>query len=85
MRASIAKISRFIVTPEVSKHRIFGWMFHPILPDCKLMVIAKEDDVTFGILHSKIHPKDSHLIYQLTNLITVTPAQLQKPASNLSN
>lgn len=55
MRAAIAGLPRFIVTPEVAKHRIFRWASAGILPDCKLMVIAREDDLMFGLLHSKFH------------------------------
>jgi type II restriction/modification system DNA methylase subunit YeeA len=55
MRLGIRQLRRFIVTPEVSKHRVFVWLERPILPDCKLMVIAREDDLTFGVLHSRFH------------------------------
>jgi type II restriction/modification system DNA methylase subunit YeeA len=55
MRAAIKGASRFIVTPEVSKHRIFRWAPSAVLPDCKLMVIARDDDTTFGILESRHH------------------------------
>lgn len=55
MRAATANLSRHIVTPETAKHRIFQWAPNCVLPDCKLMVIAREDDVSFGILHSKFH------------------------------
>ena len=55
MRASIAELARYIVTPEVSKHRLFGWLRLPTLPDKNLIVIARADDTTFGILHSRFH------------------------------
>jgi type II restriction/modification system DNA methylase subunit YeeA len=55
MRKAIADLSRFIVTPEVSKHRVFKWLIHPIVPDKNLIVIARSDDTTFGILHSRFH------------------------------
>ncbi len=55
MRAAIKPRARCIVTPEVSKHRIFVWAPQPVLPDCKLMVIARDDDTSFGILHSRFH------------------------------
>ena len=55
MRNAIRNLKRFIVTPEVSKHRIFIWLAQPILPDCKLMVIAREDEQTLGILQSRFH------------------------------
>ena len=55
MRAATKSLERYIVTPEVSKHRIFAWAPQPVLPDCKLMVVARDDDVTFGILQSQLH------------------------------
>jgi type II restriction/modification system DNA methylase subunit YeeA len=55
MRAAISSLARYIVTPEVAKHRIFRWAPATVLPDCKLMVIARDDDTAFGILHSRFH------------------------------
>jgi type II restriction/modification system DNA methylase subunit YeeA len=46
---------RVIVTPEVSRHRVFTWLSTQIVPDHKLQVIARDDDTTFGILLSKWH------------------------------
>lgn len=48
-------LSRYIVTPEVTKHRVFVWLPRKVCPDHKLMVFARDDDVFFGILHSEIH------------------------------
>lgn len=55
MVAKINRLPRFIVTPTISKHRLFTWMFHPTLPDHQLIAIARDDDATFGILHSRFH------------------------------
>jgi len=55
LRKALSEVERCIVTPEVSKHRIFTWLSKPVLPDCKLMVIARDDDATFGVLHSRFH------------------------------
>ncbi|TWA69712.1 type II restriction/modification system DNA methylase subunit YeeA [Azospirillum baldaniorum] len=55
MWACLRTLKRFIVTPEVSKHRVFAWMEHPVVPDHKLQVIAREDDTSFGILNSRFH------------------------------
>ena len=55
MRAAIKCLGRCVVTPEVSKHRIFAWLSKPVLPDCQLMVVARGDDTAFGILHSRFH------------------------------
>ena len=48
-------LSRYIVTPRVAKHRLFTWLAATICPDCQLIVIARDDDTTFGILHSRFH------------------------------
>ena len=55
MHRALKGLSRFIVTPEVAKHRIFAWMSPPTLPDHKLQVFARDDDTTFGILQSRLH------------------------------
>ena len=48
-------LSRYIATPTVSKHRVFAWIDIRVCPDHQLTVIAREDDTTFGILHSRFH------------------------------
>ena len=48
-------LPRYIATPCVSKHRVFAWRDVRICPDHKLIVVARDDDTTFGILHSRFH------------------------------
>ena len=48
-------LSRYIATPRVSKHRLFVWFDIRVCPDSALIAIAREDDATFGILHSRFH------------------------------
>jgi type II restriction/modification system DNA methylase subunit YeeA len=55
LRRAIRNLNRCIVTPEVSKHRLFVWMSTDIIPDHKLHVIARDDDYFLGVLHSRIH------------------------------
>ncbi len=55
MRAAIARLERFIVTPRHSKHRVFVWQAHPTLPDSATSVVARDDDFAFGVLHSRPH------------------------------
>jgi type II restriction/modification system DNA methylase subunit YeeA len=55
LRAAIRFLERCIVTPEVSKHRLFVWMKTAVIPDHKLHVFARDDDYFFGVLHSKAH------------------------------
>ena len=54
-RSAIKNLKRFIGTPRVAKYRLFVWLDAKILPDTAVISIAKDDDVTFGILHSRFH------------------------------
>ena len=55
MWAALGNLSRYIATPTVAKHRLFVWCDARICPDHQLIVIARDDDTTFGILHSRFH------------------------------
>jgi type II restriction/modification system DNA methylase subunit YeeA len=55
MRLALKDLRRFIVTLCVSKHRLFVWVPGEVLPDHALIAIARDDDYTFGVLHSRIH------------------------------
>jgi hypothetical protein len=55
MRAAVASLSRQLVTVSVAKHRIFTWLDKRVLADHVLLVIAREDDFTFGVLQSRFH------------------------------
>jgi type II restriction/modification system DNA methylase subunit YeeA len=55
MRRRIESLRRYIVTPETSEYRIFVWLSFPTIPDKNLIVIARDDDETFGVLQSRFH------------------------------
>lgn len=55
LRRAIAPLSRYIATPEVSKHRLFVWIDKEVIPDHKLHVFPREDDYFFGVLQSTAH------------------------------
>lgn len=55
LRRAVAPLARFIATPRIAKYRLFVWLDKSLLPDCQLVVIARGDDTTFGILHSRFH------------------------------
>ena len=55
MWSALTDLSRCIATPAVAKHRLFLWLDTRICPDHALIVIARDDDTTFGILHSRFH------------------------------
>ena len=48
-------INRIIGTPLVSKHRIFVFLAKSLIPENTVIAIARDDDTTFGILHSRFH------------------------------
>jgi type II restriction/modification system DNA methylase subunit YeeA len=47
--------SRYIATCLVAKHRFFVWQNRHVVPENVVIVIARSDDTTFGILHSRFH------------------------------
>ena len=55
MWQALSGMRRYIATPRVAKHRLFVWLDARICPDCQLIVITRDDDTTFGILHSRFH------------------------------
>ena len=55
MWRALEGLTRYIATPTVAKHRLFAWLDARICPDHQLIVIARDDDATFGILHSRFH------------------------------
>ena len=55
MRQALDAVPRCIGTARVAKHRLFVWLDARVCPDSRLIVIARDDDTTFGILHSRFH------------------------------
>jgi hypothetical protein len=55
LRKAISGLDRFIATSMVSKHRIFVWMPVIQIPENLCVVIARDDDFTFGVLSSRFH------------------------------
>ncbi|MEM1174021.1 MAG: type IIL restriction-modification enzyme MmeI [Pseudomonadota bacterium] len=55
LRKATTNLSRFIATPRVAKHRLFVWITGSVVIDGQLVVIARDDDTTFGVLHSRAH------------------------------
>ena len=40
---------------RVAKHRLFVWLDARVCPDSATIAISRDDDTTFGILHSRFH------------------------------
>jgi len=55
MRAALKGLTRYIATPRVSKYRVFVWQHPTTLTDSAAVAIARADDSTLGILHSRFH------------------------------
>jgi hypothetical protein len=55
MRKALNGLNRYLVTVAHSKNRLFVWRDASCCPDHALVVIARSDDATFGILHSRFH------------------------------
>jgi type II restriction/modification system DNA methylase subunit YeeA len=51
----LSKLTRYICTARVSKHRLFIWLPIIVVPDSATIAIARDDDTSFGILHSRFH------------------------------
>ncbi len=49
------ELRRYIATPPVAKHRLFVWLSNAVVPDSATIAVARDDDTTFGILHSRFH------------------------------
>jgi hypothetical protein len=55
LRSALNNVRRYLVVPQTSKHRIFVWVSSGVIPDQQLIVVARADDTTLGILHSRFH------------------------------
>jgi hypothetical protein len=55
MAAALVGLSRYAATVRHSKFRLFVWLPAEALPDSALIAFARDDDCTFGVLHSRVH------------------------------
>ena len=55
MREGLNGLGRYIISPRVSKYRLFTWVDATTLADSAIIAIARDDDTTLGILHSTFH------------------------------
>ncbi|MBX3491009.1 class I SAM-dependent DNA methyltransferase [Parvibaculum sp.] len=55
MWQALSGVTRYIATARVSKFRLFSWCHSKVVPDSAAIVVARDDDTTFGILHSRFH------------------------------
>jgi hypothetical protein len=55
VRGAISGLSRFIATPETTKHRFFTFLEAEVKPEHRLVVIGTDDAFYLGVLSSRIH------------------------------
>ncbi|MCL4369881.1 MAG: class I SAM-dependent DNA methyltransferase [Chloroflexi bacterium] len=55
LRAAVGRVTRYIATPRVAKHRLFVFIASNVLPDGQVVAIARDDEYFLGVLHSKPH------------------------------
>lgn len=55
LRRALGGISRVLITPETSKHRVFAFVNLPFCPDHKLYAICLHDAVWLGVLSAQVH------------------------------
>ena len=54
-RLALQGLSRYLVTPRISKHRVFIWADVEVLADSACIALTCESDYTLGVLHSSFH------------------------------
>jgi len=54
-RAATGGMSRYVATSQTAKHRLFVWVPADTLPSVSVIGFARDDDYTFGVLHSRAH------------------------------
>ena len=55
LRNSLKPLSRYIATPRVSKYRLYSWLNVTDSLDDGAIAITRDDNTSFGILHSRFH------------------------------
>ena len=55
MFSAYGERKRYIATSKIAKHRIFVWTPTSVVPLNTVILVTRDDEVTFGILQSRIH------------------------------
>ena len=55
LRGQLEALPRYIATVETAKHRVFVFFPVSVAPEHKLIVFPRADDVSFGLLSSRMH------------------------------
>jgi hypothetical protein len=55
IRNATTRLTRFVATVNVSKHRLFVWLDGRTLPSNSIVLFASDDDYVLGLLQSTVH------------------------------
>lgn len=55
LRAALTRLPRVIGIPRVAKHLLPVWLSAPLVVDGQVVVIARDDEFSFGVLASMVH------------------------------
>lgn len=55
MFRTLSSLQRYISIPRVAKHHLCVWTSTSVVPGDAIVVVAREDDTSIGILQSRIH------------------------------
>lgn len=54
LRRALARVSRWLATPSDAAAPDWRWIEEDLLPDATLLVVARDDDFTHGVLSSRV-------------------------------
>ena len=57
MWAALSDNKKYLVTPRVSKHRIFTWLDGLTIPDSRIFAFARASETLYGVLNSSFHER----------------------------
>ncbi len=55
LRKGLARVTRYLATPRIAKHRVFVRLSTNILPTDQVVSVTDESDEIFGVLQSRFH------------------------------
>ena len=54
-RQATKNLKRYLAMSAHTKHIVFSWLPIAVMPDKALVIVARDDDTSFGILNSRFH------------------------------
>ena len=54
-RSAVHPLKRYLCMSAHTKHIVFSWLDMAVMPDKALVVVARQDDVFFGLVNSRFH------------------------------